>query len=53
MEENSEANYTAASEVGWYMLGENQEHIGPYALSELQGELFFFYFLKRLAFSAF
>ncbi|XP_020111905.1 splicing factor U2AF-associated protein 2 [Ananas comosus] len=36
MEENSEANYTAASEVGWYMLGENQEHVGPYALSELQ-----------------
>lgn len=24
------------SEVGWYILGENQEHVGPYALSELQ-----------------
>nr|CAD1837140.1 unnamed protein product [Ananas comosus var. bracteatus] len=36
MEENSEANYTAASEVGWYILGENQEHVGPYAFSELQ-----------------
>lgn len=25
------------SEVGWYILGENQEHVGPYAVSELQG----------------
>ncbi|XP_020531986.1 splicing factor U2AF-associated protein 2 isoform X2 [Amborella trichopoda] len=24
------------TEVGWYILGENQEHVGPYALSELQ-----------------
>ncbi|OVA05161.1 RNA recognition motif domain [Macleaya cordata] len=24
------------SEVGWYILGENQEHVGPYAFSELQ-----------------
>lgn len=24
-------------EVGWYVLGPNQEHVGPYALSELQG----------------
>ncbi|XP_026422055.1 splicing factor U2AF-associated protein 2-like isoform X2 [Papaver somniferum] len=26
----------AISEVGWYILGENQEHVGPYAFSELQ-----------------
>ncbi|XP_077244038.1 RNA binding (RRM/RBD/RNP motifs) family protein isoform X2 [Tasmannia lanceolata] len=24
------------SEVGWYLLGENQEYVGPYAFSELQ-----------------
>lgn len=28
---------TAAAEVGWYILGDNQEHVGPYAVSELQG----------------
>ncbi|KAI3830454.1 hypothetical protein MKX03_018144 [Papaver bracteatum] len=26
----------AISEVGWYVLGENQEHVGPYAFSKLQ-----------------
>ncbi|KAI3961019.1 hypothetical protein MKX01_014351 [Papaver californicum] len=26
----------AISEVGWYILGVNQEHVGPYAFSELQ-----------------
>ncbi|XP_057476636.1 splicing factor U2AF-associated protein 2-like isoform X2 [Actinidia eriantha] len=30
--ENSEMN----TEVGWYILGEAQQHIGPYALSELR-----------------
>ncbi|XP_068647899.1 splicing factor U2AF-associated protein 2-like isoform X2 [Aristolochia californica] len=29
-------NPDATAEAGWYMLGENQEHVGPYALSELQ-----------------
>mgnify|MGYP006961268806 CR=1 FL=1 len=24
-------------EVGWYVLGPSQEHVGPYALSELRG----------------
>lgn len=24
------------TEIGWYILGENQQHIGPYALSELR-----------------
>jgi hypothetical protein len=28
-------------EVGWYVLGPNQEHVGPYALSELRGILLF------------
>ena len=32
--ENSEMN----TEIGWYILGEAQQHIGPYALSELRGE---------------
>ncbi|ONK57874.1 uncharacterized protein A4U43_C09F5090 [Asparagus officinalis] len=27
---------TSSGEVGWYILGENQESIGPYAISELQ-----------------
>jgi len=28
----------ATGEVGWYMLGPNQETVGPYALTELRGE---------------
>lgn len=27
----------SGGEVGWYVFGPNQEHVGPYALSELQG----------------
>ena len=27
------------SEVGWYILGEDQQHFAPYAASELKGEL--------------
>lgn len=26
--------------VGWYVLGQDQQLIGPYTISELQGELF-------------
>lgn len=29
-----------ATEVGWYVLGEDQQQVGPYAFSELRGELF-------------
>lgn len=29
------------AEVGWYILGENQQHVGPYVSSELLGELKF------------
>ncbi|XP_072950627.1 LOW QUALITY PROTEIN: uncharacterized protein [Typha angustifolia] len=36
MEKNGEVNHAAAAEVGWYILGENQEHVGPYSFSELQ-----------------
>ncbi|XP_010930277.1 splicing factor U2AF-associated protein 2 isoform X2 [Elaeis guineensis] len=36
MENSNETNHAAAREVGWYILGKNQEHIGPYAFSELQ-----------------
>ncbi|KAJ3696819.1 hypothetical protein LUZ61_000524 [Rhynchospora tenuis] len=36
MDESGDANSKIEGEVGWYILGENQESIGPYALSELQ-----------------
>ncbi|PKA66716.1 Splicing factor U2af large subunit B [Apostasia shenzhenica] len=36
MENGSNANFIAPTEVGWYILGPNQEQIGPYAISELQ-----------------
>ncbi|URE32032.1 hypothetical protein MUK42_16423 [Musa troglodytarum] len=36
MESSGDASYAAATEVGWYILGDNQEQVGPYALSELQ-----------------
>ncbi|XP_008800767.2 splicing factor U2AF-associated protein 2 isoform X2 [Phoenix dactylifera] len=36
MENSNETNHAVATEVGWYILGKNQEHIGPYAFSELQ-----------------
>jgi hypothetical protein len=35
-----ETSGTVAGEVGWYVLGPNQETVGPYALMELQGNLF-------------
>lgn len=28
----------STTEVGWYILGENQEQVGPYVSSELLGE---------------
>ncbi|KAH9689808.1 RRM domain-containing protein [Citrus sinensis] len=28
-------NYETAGEEGWYILDENQQHVGPYAISEL------------------
>lgn len=28
---------TNGSEVGWFILSEDQQHIGPYAVSELRG----------------
>ena len=37
MEKTGDEDNKVTSEVGWYILGENQESIGPYALSELQG----------------
>ncbi|KAF3337862.1 Splicing factor U2AF-associated protein 2 [Carex littledalei] len=36
MEKTGDEDKKITSEVGWYILGENQESIGPYALSELQ-----------------
>jgi len=28
----------AATDVGWYILGENQQNLGPYTFSELCGK---------------
>lgn len=30
----------AATDVGWYILGENQQNLGPYTFSELCGKSF-------------
>lgn len=29
------------TEVGWFILSEDQQHIGPYTASELRGECLF------------
>ncbi|XP_039125438.1 HIV Tat-specific factor 1 homolog [Dioscorea cayenensis subsp. rotundata] len=34
--ESSGVDYGAVAEAGWYILGDNQESLGPYAISELQ-----------------
>lgn len=39
MDNNSVGNSEMVTEAGWYILGENQQHVGPYAFSELRGEL--------------
>jgi hypothetical protein len=36
-ETSGSAAAAAAAEVGWYVLGPNQESVGPYALAELRG----------------
>ena len=40
MEQSVDGSSGSSTEVGWYILGENQQHVGPYASSELLGELF-------------
>lgn len=42
VEHSSDGNYNAGAEVGWYILGENQQNVGPYAFSELCGEFYMF-----------
>lgn len=37
-----EGSYGTVGEVGWYILGENQQLVGPYASSELRGEFYIF-----------
>ncbi|GLT95574.1 hypothetical protein SLE2022_132480 [Rubroshorea leprosula] len=32
----ADGNIEAVAEVGWFVLGENQQHVGPYAFSELR-----------------
>lgn len=41
-ENSGDVNSEIVSEVGWYILGNNQENVGPYAFSELQGEFCIF-----------
>ncbi|KAJ3675372.1 hypothetical protein LUZ60_004414 [Juncus effusus] len=36
MDNGTDPDSSKPSEIGWFILGENQEHIGPYAFSELQ-----------------
>ncbi|KAF5462715.1 hypothetical protein F2P56_018700, partial [Juglans regia] len=35
-EHTFDRNCETIPEVGWYILGEDQQHVGPYALSELR-----------------
>ncbi|XP_062105143.1 splicing factor U2AF-associated protein 2 [Humulus lupulus] len=35
VENNVDGNSESSTEVGWYILGDNQEHVGPYVSSEL------------------
>lgn len=30
----------AVAGVGWYILGEDQQNVGPYAISELRGKFY-------------
>ena len=41
MEQKGDGRSDSTAEVGWYILGENQEHVGPYVSSELLGEFKF------------
>lgn len=38
-EQRCNGNSVSAGEVGWYILGANQQHVGPYASLELLGKL--------------
>ena len=33
-----DGNYNTVTEVGWYILGEDQQQVGPYVFAELCGE---------------
>ncbi|CAK7325988.1 unnamed protein product [Dovyalis caffra] len=35
-ENDNDGNYNTAVEVGWYILGEDQQQVGPYVFSELR-----------------
>lgn len=37
MEAGDDKSTGNVSEVGWFILSEEQQHIGPYAVSELRG----------------
>lgn len=34
--EHNDGDYETITEVGWYILGDNQQNVGPYAFSELR-----------------
>lgn len=38
MEMETTGGAAAAGEVGWYVLGPDQQGVGPYALVELRGD---------------
>lgn len=40
MDNNPAGNPETVTEAGWYILGEDQQHVGPYAFSELRGEFY-------------
>ena len=45
-----EGSYNRVAEVGWFILGENQQQVGPYTFSELSGEFDRMLFLSYLGF---
>lgn len=42
------AGADTSDEVAWYILGENKQNLGPYAFSELRGELMCFHAQLRI-----
>lgn len=50
-EEVDHSSCANVSEVGWYVLGENQQQIGPYVFSELRGEFSYLHLLHHRAYS--
>jgi hypothetical protein len=45
-----DGSYNRVAEVGWFILGEDQQQVGPYTFSELSGEFDRMLFLSYLVF---